>query len=78
MANLQLLTRAGCRLTVEFRRNLDAALEATVPVLTCAIVNIDLLPIDDLRRGYPTPTLLWRGRDVCGLPTPVPPLPTPP
>jgi len=35
------------------------------------------LPADDIRRGYPTPTLLFANRDVFGLAVPTPPLPQP-
>jgi hypothetical protein len=31
----------------------------------------------DVRSGYPTPTLLWKGRDIFGMPVPKPPFNAP-
>jgi hypothetical protein len=41
------------------------------------VLELETLPSSDLRRGYPTPTLLYQGRDVFDLPEPAPPLPDP-
>jgi hypothetical protein len=38
---------------------------------------IVLLSSTDVRRGYPTPTLLYADRDVFGMSVPKPPLPDP-
>jgi len=59
------------------RANLNQAAQGLVPPLAFAIVDLDTLPAEDLRRGYPTPTLLYANRDVFGLPQPSPPLPQP-
>jgi hypothetical protein len=40
-------------------------------------IDLDTLPASDARRGYPTPTLLYRGRDLFGMPVPAPPFPEP-
>ena len=41
------------------------------------IIDQETLPADDVRRGYPTPTILVRGADLFGLPEPEPPFPAP-
>ena len=33
-------------------------------------LNIGTLPRTDVRTGYPTPTLLWKGKDLFGMPSP--------
>lgn len=37
------------------------------------VVNIGKLPATDVRTGCPTPTLLWKGEDIFGMPAPHPP-----
>ena len=39
------------------------------------VVDQDTLPETDVRRGYPTPTLLYADRDIFGMSVPKPPLP---
>lgn len=68
---LTLLTRSGCAGTVAMRKSLDAAL-LKMAGWTYDLVDIDTLPAGDPRRGYPTPTLLSRGRDVFGMSEPAP------
>lgn len=72
-----LLTRAGCVDTETMRANLDVAARALTPPAVFTVVDLDALPADDVRRGYPTPTLLFASRDVYGLAVPKPPLPQP-
>lgn len=72
-----LLTRAGCVDTETMRANLEAAALALTPQAAFTVVDLDTLPADDVRRGYPTPTLLFANRDVFGLSVPKPPLPQP-
>lgn len=72
-----LLTRAGCADTDTMRGNLEAAARALTPPAEFTVVDLDTLPTDDVRRGYPTPTLLFANRDVFGLAEPKPPLPQP-
>lgn len=62
--NLVLLTREGCGATAAMRKNLDTA------GLAYEVLNLATLPKDDLRRGYPTPTLLRDGKDVFGMAEP--------
>jgi hypothetical protein len=40
-------------------------------------INIAKLPAKDVRTGYPTPTLLWKGKDIFGMPVPKPPYDVP-
>ena len=42
---------------------------------TYQVVDLVSLPETDARRGYGTPTVLYRGRDIFGLPKPQPPYP---
>lgn len=72
-----LLTRADCVDTETMRANLEAASSALEPPAAFTVVDLDTLPADDNRRGYPTPTLLFNNGDVFGLPVPKPPLPQP-
>jgi hypothetical protein len=76
-APLVFLTRDGCVNTARMRRNIDAALKSLGREALYEVVNQDTLPTDDVRRGYPTPTLLYADRDVFGLAVPKPPLPEP-
>jgi len=75
--NLVLLTREGCVNTGILRANLDQALKSLGPPSDYQVVDLAMLPDSDLRRGDPTPTLLYANRDVFGMPEPRPPLPEP-
>ena len=59
------------------RRHLDEALKALGASPTYQTIDLDDLPDTDLRRGYPTPTVLYGNRDLFGMPEPQPPLPEP-
>jgi hypothetical protein len=72
---LVFLTRGGCANTTVMRRNLDEAVKSFA--FTYEVVDQDTLAAADLRRGYPTPTLLYLNRDVFGMSAPKPPLPDP-
>jgi hypothetical protein len=74
---LVFLTRDGCANTARMRRNVDAALKSLGGEPRYEVVDQDTLPERDVRRGYPTPTLLYADRDVFGLAVPKPPLPEP-
>lgn len=71
--DLVFLTRQGCVNTPQMMRNLDAARKALGWPLLYQCVDIGNLPHDDARAGYPTPTLLYKGRDLFGLAVPQPP-----
>lgn len=75
--NLTFLTRGDCPNTPAMRANLDAALTALGLSLDYAVIDLDTLPKTDARTGYPTPTALYQGRDLFGMPEPTPPFPEP-
>ena len=74
---LVFLTRGGCVNTTVMRRNLDEALKTLGFAASYEVVDQDTLPESDVRRGYPTPTLLYADRDIFGMSVPKPPLPDP-
>lgn len=74
---LVFLTRDGCANTALMRSNVDRALKSLGLATGYEVVDQDTLPEADIRRGYPTPTLLYGGRDVFEMPVPKPPLPEP-
>ncbi len=74
---LGFVTRGGCVYTTVMRRNLDEALKALGLAAAYEVVDQDTLSETDVRRGYPTPTLLYADRDVFGMSVPKPPLPDP-
>ena len=68
----------GLLLTDQMRANLDAALTQMGNARPAyRVVDLASFPANDPRRGYPTPTILYEGRDLFGMPTPVPPFPDP-
>jgi len=74
---LVFLTRDGCVNTPDMVNNLDDALKALGWPTDYQYINIGKLPTKDARTGYPTPTLLWKGRDIFRMPVPKPPFPEP-
>jgi hypothetical protein len=76
-SKLVFLTRDGCVNTATMRANLDAALKSLSVASSYDVVDQGTLPEGDIRRGYPTPTLLYGNSDVFGMPAPSPPLPDP-
>src|SRR5262245_36663881 len=77
LKDLTFLTRDGCVNTPEMRNNLEDALKAIGWPTDYQYINIGTLSKTDARTGYPTPTLLWKGRDIFVLPVPTPPFPEP-
>ncbi len=67
---IELLGFPECPNTPVMRDQLAAALSQLAPGWTFAETNQEQLPAGDLRRGYPTPTVLVNGRDLFGLPVP--------
>ena len=53
--------------------NLDDALRRLGLGLDYEVVNLGTLSTTDPRTGYPTPTVLYRDRDLFGMPVPSPP-----
>jgi hypothetical protein len=76
-ADLVFLTRDGCVNTPDMVNNLDDALESLGWPTDYQYIDVGKLPKTDARTGYPTPTLLWKGRDLFGIPLPKPPFPEP-
>ena len=74
---LTFLTRDGCVNTPDMVNNLDDALKALGWPSDYQYIDIGKLSPKDVRTGYPTPTLLWKGRDIFGLPVPKPPYDVP-
>lgn len=70
---IELLGFEGCPNTPELRTNLTAALASIGKGWTFTDTDQEKLPEGDLRRGYPTPTVLVNDRDLYGLPVPAAP-----
>ena len=73
MKDLTFLTREGCVNTPDMVTNLDDALIALKLRRDYQVIDIGQLPKDDPRTGYPTPTILWKGKDIFGMSVPKPP-----
>ena len=71
--DLVFLARSNCPYVLDLMSNLNDALS----VLHCRadydFIDVDALPGTDARRGYPSPTVLWKGKDIFGVPAPTPP-----
>jgi hypothetical protein len=72
-ADIVLLTWAGCVNTDLMRARLDEALERLGWPTDYAVVDADTLTPVDPRGGYGTPTVLYAGRDLFGMPEPAAP-----
>ncbi len=70
---IELLGFPGCPNTPELRDHLRAALASIGKGWTFRDTNQETLPEHDLRRGWPTPTVLVDGRDLFGMPAPTEP-----
>ena len=73
---LTLLTCRDCMNGDLLRERLHDALGVLGWRPLFAIVDPATLPATDARRAYPSPAVLWRGRDLFGISEP--PLPYPP
>lgn len=71
------LTRDGCANTPELLANLESAAVFYDPPIKIDVINQGTLPPTDARIGYATPTILYRNRDLFGLPEPAAPFPAP-
>jgi hypothetical protein len=76
-ADLVFLTRDGCVNTPDMMFNVDDALKALGWPIDYQVIDIGKLPASDVRTGYPTPTLLWKGKDIFGMSAPKPPYDVP-
>ncbi len=72
-----MLTRDGCSDCPVMRGRLDEALKALGLPADYQVVDSATLHPTDPRSGYPTPTVLYEGRDLFGMPEPQPPFPEP-
>jgi hypothetical protein len=70
LKDLTFLTRDGCVNTPDMVNNLDDALTALRMPKDYQFINISKLPATDVRAGYPTPTVLWKGKDIFGMAAP--------
>jgi hypothetical protein len=77
MKDLTFLTRDGCVNTPEIAEHLDRVLQALHWPKDYQVIDIGTLPRDDPRTGYPTPTLLWKNKDIFGMAAPKSPFPEP-
>src|SRR5258708_4416979 len=77
MRDLTFLTRDGCVNTPDMINNLDDALKELGWPNDYQFINIAKLSKKDVRTGYPTPTILWKGKDIFGMPAPKPPYDVP-
>ena len=77
MKELTFLTRDGCVNTPDMVNNLDDALKSLGLPTDYACIDIGTLPKRDARTGYPTPTVLYNGKDIFGMPAPKPPFDVP-
>ena len=75
--DLVFITRDGCVNTPDMLLNLDDALRGLGLALDYEVIDLGKLPKTDARTGYPTPTVLYRNRDLFDMPAPVPPYPEP-
>lgn len=67
---IELLGFPDCPNTPELRASLTTALASIGTGWTFTDTNQEKLPEGDLRRGWPTPTILVNGRDLFGMPAP--------
>src|SRR5262249_43626384 len=74
---LVLLARDTCACLPDMVKSLERALAVLGWAGDYACVNIGSLDDADVRKGYPSPTLLWHGRDLFGMPVPTPPFAAP-
>jgi hypothetical protein len=77
LSDLIFLTRDGCACEPRLVILLDSVLTALGWPLDYRFVEISTLSVSDARTGYPMPTILWKGNDIFGMPTPVPPYAAP-
>jgi hypothetical protein len=77
MKPIEFLTRNGCLQTTIMRVRLDGAIQALGKAMPYAVIDLDTLSAADVRRAYPTPTVLVGGVDMFGMEEPKPPYPEP-
>ena len=75
--DVEFLTRQDCPNAATMRARLDEALDRMDRPADYVVIDVTTLSETDARRAYPSPTLLYAGRDLFGMPEPRPPYPTP-
>jgi hypothetical protein len=70
MGMLEFLTREGCVNSATMLTRLNQALSQLGTRIDYRVVDLDTLTSGDRRTGYGTPTVLYNGRDIFGLPEP--------
>ncbi|MBX2850298.1 MAG: hypothetical protein KTR15_00965 [Phycisphaeraceae bacterium] len=73
MNTVTLLGFEGCSLTPLMRSRAEAAIEGMSLDAQLVVIDQNELEVEDLRRGYPAPTLLVNGRDLYGMQPPTSP-----
>lgn len=68
--DLAFLTRDGCVNTARMRSSLDQALKSLALPTNYELIDADKLEPSDRRRGYGTPTVIYRSRDLFGMAEP--------
>src|SRR5215831_9015705 len=68
--DLVFLSRDGCVNTGRMRSSLDQALKSLALSTNYELIDVDKLEPSDRRRGYGTPTVLYRSRDLFGMAEP--------
>ena len=68
--DLVFLTRDGCSNTANMRSRLNEALRALALPTDYALIDVEKLGPSDRRRGYGTPTVLYRNSDLFGMAPP--------
>jgi hypothetical protein len=71
------ITHDGCVNTPVTREHLNAALSALGWPIDYQVIDSAMIARTDPRSGYPTPTVLYRGRELFGMAEPTPPYPDP-
>lgn len=77
MKTIEFLTREGCVQTKLMRVRVEGVIKELALSNPYHVVDLDALPSTDVRKGYPTPTVLIGGVDLFGMQTPKPPYPEP-
>lgn len=67
---IEFLGFPSCPNTPVLRDHLKAALQQIEARIDFIDINQETLPEDDIRRGYPAPTILVNGVDLFGMPEP--------
>jgi hypothetical protein len=68
--SIELLGFGGCPNTRTMRSNAQEAMRVLGLSAEVSYIDQEALPANDLRRGWPAPTILVDGRDLFGLPAP--------